>query len=380
MLLGAYSREFRYMALHANDAEEAGLSISCGPLGVDVGNGGTLHSVDGRNVILGSRDRQLRLWDVGELLEEDDSEHRTAGVFFDSNTPIQALAADTTKVVGLSQASELCCWSVAGQVLWKRPPPSGPRLTRVALGILDVRPIIVTGSEEGELGLLAADDGHPLREPATLGNGPIQALSLHERRGTLMGLVSINRNWPDRDYVARVWDIRSFTEIKTKIHTPKESYLYIPGYRDKALRCVTAFALNDDCVISLAGAGGQILSVGLSNPELYDSWRGGEPNDYVQVLASGLDDNQVVIYAGDDEGRLFARNLSAYREHCPRVDNAHRGSLDALCVVRGNNSSYVVSGGSDGVINVWSPTLAHLGQIDTERPIEPHRVCRRLVF
>jgi WD40 repeat protein len=155
MLLGFGGREFRYVLLRADGDEEKALSITREPLGVDVGHAylDTVHSVNGRNAILGSSGRQLRLWDVSELLEQSESKHRAEGAFFDSNSLIRTLAADDARVVALSEVSELCCWSAAGKMLWKQSRSSG-RLTEVALGMLDGRPIIVTGSEEANLAYL----------------------------------------------------------------------------------------------------------------------------------------------------------------------------------------------------------------------------------
>jgi WD40 repeat protein len=372
ILIGSYYSKFRNAHLSVSRDEGVALSLTTGSSGVEVQNGSPqmLINIEGRDVILGSSDQQLRLWDVEEVFEEDENQLQASGTFFDSDASIRAMTAGDKRVVGLSGASELCCWSTAGQVLWKKQERY---VTKVALGILDGREIIVTGSGDGELGVLAADDGHPLCKSAKLSDGAIEALTLHESGGTLFALAScyLQGEGGRPEYVARVWELRTFTEIKTRKPAlfTEDSFLRIPGYSGKQLVCIAASDLNGECVISLAGAAGLVRSVALPTWRQFDSWCGGERANSVRTLASCWQNGEIVIYGGDDSGRLFARNLLTKCEYCPRVDNAHRSSVDALCTVNSGDYAYVVSGGYEGVLKIWSPTLRLLGQIETERPV-----------
>jgi hypothetical protein len=138
---------------------------------------------------------------------------------------------------------------------------------------------------------------------------------------------------------------------------------------DKALWCVDALDQGESTLVAYAGPFGEVRVMELESLEPVDHWQGGVAWDYVHRVVLGLCEGRALVFGGDENGRLFARDLSARQDLCPRLETAHRQRITALLVRQTEIGACVVSGGADGFVNFWRTNLTPLIRIETERPV-----------
>ncbi len=315
--------------------------------------------LNGRPTLVSSDDRQLRIWDVQELLEVD-----TEAGGLDEGSLV-AVAAGSAGLVTSHRSfmfSDLHFRDAEGQLLWSRRFP-GESIRNLAVTEVEGSPGLVcgTGAVKGLLRVVSALDGADLRDPVQVGKDVV-ALAVRTVRGTPVAFLAVNLKPLRRvgEYVVRVWDLATGTEIDTTVMRLRI---------DKAPWCVDALDQDESTLVAYAGPNGKVSVQELESPEEVDRWQGGVEHDSVQQLALGLCEGRVLVFGGDEKGRLFGRDLFARQDLCPRLDMAHRQRITALLARQTEAGFCVVSGGNDGFVKFCRTDLTPLASIETERPV-----------
>jgi len=89
---------------------------------------------------------------------------------------------------------------------------------------------------------------------------------------------------------------------------------------------------------------------------------------YTTSLAVIEDRNNVLTFAGADNGELFLHDSSSSQQ-IDRMIRAHRDKAAALCISASQTGTCVISGGSAGFVRFWTLRLEPLGEIEVETPI-----------
>jgi hypothetical protein len=116
------------------------------------------------------------------------------------------------------------------------------------------------------------------------------------------------------------------------------------------------------------GIDGQVWIMEFGLFRRVDSWEGQQYSD-VTSLAAGICGGKSLVFAGDERGTLFARDVHRKHEHCPRQATAHRGSIDAVRLVHTAAGLFVLSGGQDGIVHIWDTELHKVCSIEAGRPV-----------
>lgn len=366
LLIGQYYSRLRVLRLRPRSGET--LDIEDLPVRTEIRGDLWSEMVDlnGRPTLVSSDDRQLRIWDVQELLEAD-----PGGL---EQGSLVALAAGTAGDTTLATSnvgpgfSDLHLWDAEGKCLWSRRFLK-ESLQNLAMTEVDGSPAIAWGTGEGLLHISSALDGTDLRDPVKVGE-EVTALAVRTIKGTPIAFLAVNLKPIGQagEHVVRIWDLATGNEIDTTL--PRKIGLRRWKWQsDKALWCVDALDQGESTLVAFAGPYGEVRVVELESLEEVDRWYGGVGWDFVHRVALGLCEGRALVFGGDENGRLFGRDLSARQDLGPRLDTAHRRGITALLVRQTEMGTCVVSGGADGFVKFWRTDLTPLARIETERPI-----------
>jgi Caspase domain len=384
-LIGQASSSLRIVRLHIqSESSNRSLTVELLPVRIDVA--GSLWSeiaeLNGRAVLVSAETSGLRVWDVEEVLAAGTTrqEDRDPQPFGGQDSSLMAVAADDSSLLTGSIDSLGSClrlWGVDGNLRWVRRSGDGERISQAAMTKVDGRPAFAWVSSNGLLHAMSVADGAAVRPPVKLGANCL-ALAVREVEGRPVAFVAVQLDEEERHYVVRAWDLQIGEEIDTSDSQAPEATMFgtkvwalesAGYYKTKMLRSVTALALRGRTIVAFGGPHGEVRAVDLGSLQEVDSWVGGVSGDYVHSLAMEVCDGRLVVYGGDERGRLFVRDLDARQDMRPRLESAHTGHIDALVVSRTAAGIFVVSGGRDGVVNFWSSQLDHLARIEAERPV-----------
>lgn len=384
ILIGQTFARLRVLRLRPveGDAGET-LAVEDLPIRTEVRRGlwSDVIELNGRPTLVSSDDRQIRVWDVQELLATGTARggEREANPFGQEESALVTVAAQDARIVTGNIGngfSDLRLWTVDGRLLWSLRFPN-ETLQKVALAEVEGSATIVCGTGEGFLHTVSALDGAAVREPIKVG-WAIRALSVRLVKGKPTAFLAVNLKplGQQGEYVVRVWDLATGEEIKTTkpsyypVADPSQWKLAGVGYyRSKILWCVDALEWNGGTLVAFAGPHGEVTAMGLETLEIIDRWEGGVEGDYVHSLVVEVCEGRPLAFGGDEHGRLFAHDLETMQDVCPRLDRAHRGGIAALLARQTPAGACVVSGGKDGVVHFWTKDLVPLARIETEHPV-----------
>lgn len=381
------NRYSRLRALRLRPCEDVqGESISVEDLSVRVELRGKIWSdvigLNGRPTLVSADDRQLRVWDLQELLATETTVQGDHGPSFGvEETSLVAVAANDAMIVTGNTdigGSDLRLWDAGGRLLWGRR--FGQETVKdLAVADVDGISMILCGTGRGLLHFVSTLDGSNLREPIEVGED-ITAISVHRVKGGPTAFVAMRSKaqGPKRFYAVRAWNLPTGEEIDTMNPGPdflrkddeKHWGLEAMGYyRNKILSCVDALEWEGSTFVVFGGPNGEMRAMGLESLQEVDRWQVGREGDYVHSLAVEVCDGRPVAFAGDEKGILVARDLASAQDGSPRLESAHRGDITALLVRHTEAGFCVVSGGEDGAVNFWRADLTHMARIETERPV-----------
>ena len=371
LLIGLYYgrlRVFRFR--HGVSEERAPLVVEQLPITTEVlGNAwGAPVELRGRRSLVSAHDRQVRVWDLEELCATNEREGaRDAGILDLEGMSVVAVAADGEIVVAAGDAT-LWAWSTEGKPLWHRHV-AAPFVRDLAVTWLDGEQTIVWATSGGALQCCRGRDGTEVREAIKTGCD-VLALVVRPVQGrpTAFAAVNLHDRGHSGHYVVRVWDLLTGDEINTQYTERDLDDLAIVGYEDKTLWCVEALAWQGTTVVVYAGPNGEVRAKALGSSRTIDAWDDGCHDDYVYALGAGVCSGRPLVFSGNENGILLGRDIALKKDIAPPVQTPHRG-ITTLCLHRATAGDYVVSGGQEGVVNVWTTELIHLARIETERPV-----------
>jgi WD40 repeat protein len=356
------------------------------PLDTEIDLGGELWSqtinLHNRTVAANAQGPKLLLWDIDELsiasLNQSQSEVKDRVHFFGEGA-LNAVASNGMHVAAGGYDGNVWIWDMAGRLISKHQI-SGNAVQAMAFVTIDTTPVLLVASGNGVLHRIYVP-AKPKAFPIIKTGEEIWGMALHTLDSQIIAFLAVNLNERGKQgrYVVRAWDIESGKEVNTNVDDDFSSDLggTVQGwglealgyYRTKTLYAVSVLEWNDHVLISLAGPHGEVRTIDLNTFSQIDRWEGGVSGDYVHSLIAGIDGNTPLIFGGDEAGRLFCRDVSNKKEHCSRVDTAHRGSINSLLLPETKGGRILVSGGDDGIICFWTMDLRKLAQIETDRPV-----------
>lgn len=385
VLIGLQYSRFRMFLLTPEEAED-GKTLEVEELPVkaeirsDLWSG--LVELNRRPVIVSAEDRQLRVWDVEELLITGAVRAGAvdAGPLGSQESILAAIAAQGPRIVtghSGNSFSDFRSWDSTGKLLWTRRFDR-ESVQAVALAETAEGPMILWVTREGLLRSLSSVDGSEVREPIKVGEDAF-ALSVWPVRGRPAVFVAVNlkKIGEEGHYIVRAWDLETGDEIPT--FDPRPSVLNPESrrwklessgyYRTKRLYCVDALDWQGKTLVAFAGPHGEVRVMDFSSLEEHVRWKGGSEGSYVHALVLAVCDGRPLLFAGDERGTLFARDLARNEGTDPRLERAHRGAIEALKVLLPPAGAFLASGGTDGIVHLWTADLVHKARIETERPV-----------
>lgn len=384
VLIGLHYSRFRMFLLTPGAEDGKALEVEELPVKAEIQSNLWTGPVElnRRPMIISAEHRQLRVWDVEELLITGATRIGAGDPGFGGaqESALTAVDAGESRIVtGHSgeSFSDLRLWDSEGKLLWMRRFDREP-VQDVAIAETAAGPVIVWVTGEGLLHSLSAVDGSDLRGPIKTGEDAL-ALSVWPVQGRPAAIVAVNlkRMGEEGHYVVRAWDLATGDEIPT--FDPRPSVLNPGGrrwkleswgyFRNKKLYCVDARDWEGKTLVAFAGPHGEVRVMDLGSLEEVDRWAGGSEGYYVHSLALALCGGRPLAFAGDERGTLFARDLARGEAVGPRLEGMHRGGIEALEVLQTPAGAFLASGGADGTVNLWTPDLVHKLRIETERPV-----------
>jgi WD40 repeat protein len=320
-----------------------------------------------RPVILGRIKDSLRIWKVDDILNTDFLINKT-NIYF--NDAVLSIVANI---------SSGFCYAGLYDTFMKVDIPSGESIhkfvieemgRRFQVSILEDR-FLVAATAGGSIWTLNLEEQ----------NAPFSLLLIQHDiekvcllrgldRYLLLGTVKIGGNW----YV-NIWDLISGEELPTD-----SAYGLTSGEGDKPLHGLTAIALEKKIRIAFASKYGKIMVADYDGSvpvryDAFDEWHVPYSNgEYIECLSSGKIEEWYALGAGTEHGHIAVWNFETGEEHSS-LAQAHIGKVTVIKFFTINGNTILVSGGEDGMMQLWSVSLDLILKIEIGVVINDFTYC-----
>jgi len=378
----------------------------CEPLAGHVGWVTALAQEQGdvRLTLSAGGDCTLRSWDLDRAASLGVRRARHRG-WVHAIQPVSVRAQ--RRVLTATGDFSLCSWDL-GNPLTRRQPELGHtrHVSGLAVGQVDGRRVVASGSHDGGMGVWDRDTGDPLFLPVKAHMGWV-VVSL----GTLAGK-GVVATGSSGGFV-RLWDAATGVPLSENLdlggkagssenRRPVTSLLLgeeagrptlfaahglggrlvrlqgIPGAAEVVqsgpriwpVRRMATLSLPRAPCLALLGCGGQIHMLDLDRGELVTPFATELGDGLVYCsLATSVPGADIRLFVGGSEGQIEILDASTGRaESCIR--EAHLGRVTALAALEGMTGQILLSGDEDGDIKAWNPvTRECLGVFPQAAPI-----------
>jgi WD40 repeat protein len=285
-----------------------------------------------------------RPWSVRWIKGRTESANYVVGHHDDS---VYALAMGMLEgrpvVVSGGDEGQVRVWDLVGaEPVYESLEGHSDSVTALAIGMLETQSIIVSGSRDHTIRFWDLATGVSLGDELTV-NGVVHSLAIETRRGRPVIVAGMSDN------AVGIWDLNS--------HTPVRPLLLEHGQRVYAVATGTI----EGRPIIVSGSRDQTVRVWDLDtgepigPELRD------PTDSVNAVAIGVIGEQSVIISGDDDSTILIWDLdlatiAAGRAPTPRrLRSWHPDAVHAVAIGTFEWGPIIVSGGGEGTVRIWDP-------------------------
>jgi WD40 repeat protein len=337
-----------------------------------------------RTAIISDGVSRSRLWDCIKLWRRGRVPQEEKKIDFRNNA-LSTLTAFNGLIVAGSRGGSLWAWTDSGIAAWSNTVPHRG-VSSLAIGkVCNVNELIV-GTHTGHIYRFDLQSGEKLGGPLAAGSC-VYGLDVHRFRGheTIFAAVSVKGEGGEDSYCVRMWNLETGIEQlswddrhgkrSNAVGDRESDYPFPPalamrgGLQYKKLRGVSAFASEDRPLVAIGGPHGEVQIMDPETLKRITNWTGGTEGEYIYSLVGGIVDIGPCIFGGDETGTLFRGSGQPRMSDCIRVKNAHRGYINALLLRHTPHGWVLVSGGSDGAIQLWTTALKHLVRVEVDRPV-----------
>jgi WD40 repeat protein len=342
-----------------------------------------------RPVIMNSDVSRLRLWDLRDLLGPERISAEASKVDF-RNDVLSTLTATNRLVIAGSTGGSLWAWTAAGDNAWSNSALRGA-VSSLAIAKVCGNNELLAGTNDGQIYRFDLESGEILNRAFAAGSS-ILALDVHQFRGheTLFAAVNLRPQGREGLFCVRMWNLETdveeiswhrkgerqgVVESATGLGDSEGDHPFPPALamrdylKTKILYGVSVFASENRTFVAIGGPHGEVQVMDPETLEEITSWTGGASGQYIQCLVGGLVDIGLCVFGGDETGTLFRGSGEPRISECIRLENAHRGYINALLLRLTPRGWVLVSGGNDGSIQFWTTAFERLLKMEVDRPV-----------
>jgi WD40 repeat protein len=373
----------------ARSMADMGLTLERLPVAADLVGGRWSQVVlfRDRPVIMSVDQTSVRLWDVRELIETA-STPKSSSFLGESLT---ALGSGGNMIIAGSDAGSLLAWDLEGNLVWSKKIPAS-RIRQIKITKTARTQEVVVAARHGQLHRLDLRTGENLVTPLAAGT-EILGMDIQTLEGRLIVFAGVNVRPSGRKglYFVRAWDLESGAEQVTWLSPVGpcaamgdevdfdrgnegvngfEPALAMAGYfRSKMLFAVSAFDAGECMAVALAGPHGEVRVIEVPSLRELETWQAGTRGVDIYCLIGGLIDGVPLVFGGDASGILFRGSIPFMASESVCIERAHSGGINTLILHAALQGWVLASGGSDGLVQLWSTSLKRLLTIEAERPV-----------
>jgi WD40 repeat protein len=376
LVVGARYSELQAFQVKNDMTDDGHLSTNRLPIKAELAGSlwGGIVKVNGMPCVIGCDSKQVLIWDLDELLSTRRTSNTAKPEFFlEEHESLTALAIDEGLHLAGSTHGNIWAWDRDGNLIWKNQVTQSS-ISGIAFSNSNNDMVGVLTTSEGLIYRINIRDGSQVSPPLEVAKD-IRALSVKVVEGHPMAfmIANIKEQGKKAQYVVRVWDLEAEAEVNTTIqHSWTNELRHMSlgeDYHDKLLHCITSFFWDNRYLVAFAGAYGMTRIADLSSCEIMDTWTTGDAYKDVRSVVAGVNRGKALVFTGDEKGRLFARDVAGKKAYCPSIEEAHRGAISTLRLHQTREGVLLLSGGNDGIINIWTTDLHNVTRIEAGRPI-----------
>ena len=197
-----------------------------------------------------------------------------------------------------------------------------------------------------------------------------RAVRIAEWQGRELIFATIKRSG---GWFVLIWDLKSRKEVTTSFN-----YGLRYGEENKPMGSLAVHETADGVRFAFASKYGKVMVANFTgpiesstsfSPRQFEEWTIPEAGvAYTNSLAIGSNGLELWLAAGCEDGNLAVWDFLTGKRNASPL-RAHSGSIDHLCFARMNDRLFLISGGGDGYVRLWTPDLEKLFEIDMDEPV-----------
>lgn len=368
-----------------------------------LGNGHCRVTHDGLWLVAAD-DRQLRTFRLADIFDAQSPVMADYQAFFRSRDIKRAVEYRGLFIIG-DHVGGLSCWRNDGTCMWHQELAGG-RITSIVLTTRGEDQVLLVATYGAVLHQLVPATGFSIADCINL-PGEIAALQTVAIRGTQLCFAIVNETFcGSMFYAVRVWDLLRGTELDTQVaegyepsqglssrafefrsDEPRHGFVMEDYFKTKRMPCSLTYRRGKQWLVMCGGAHGEVRVIDYDTLFEVDCWVNNterHKSAYVRAIAAADCDGATFVLASNDYGGLCMRTLRGHpaasadgghaqsdpHDHDTRVfnDSAHCEGVYSLAAFPWDPPIFL-SGGQDGVVNVWTIEMNLLERIELNAPV-----------